>query len=70
MKFEIKSSADVESSMQRAHELRKEYIAQLLRAGMAALSRLIHGSRHAAESGINGVSATLRRDASACRQRA
>lgn len=62
--FEIKSSADVRSCIEQAHELRREYLGQQLRLGMAALSRLIHGSRQAAASAEAGASANARRGAS------
>jgi len=48
MNFGITSSVEPRSCVERAHELRREYIAQQLDAGMAALFRLIRGLRSAA----------------------
>lgn len=62
MNFGITSSAELRSGVERAHELRRAYIAQQLHLGMAALSRLIHGSWHAATSAGTAASANLQRD--------
>lgn len=64
MKFGIASSAEVEYWIERGRKLRNEYFAQQLRLGGAALSRLVHGSGHAAASGSAGASANPQRDPS------
>ena len=64
MKLGITSSAELRSCAERAHELRRDYIRQQLRLGMAALYRLIHGSRHAAASAGTGASANPQRGSS------
>lgn len=51
MNFGTTSSVELRSCVERAHELRREYIAQQLKVGIAALFRLIRGSRPAAAAG-------------------
>jgi len=63
MKVGITSSAEVRSCIERAKELRSEYILQQLRLGMAALSRLIHGSWHKAAAAGSGIPAHRQRTA-------
>jgi len=50
MNFGITSSVEPRSCVEQAHELRREYIAQQLDAGMTALFRLTRGLRSAAAS--------------------
>lgn len=59
MNFNMTSSDELQSCIERAHELRREYISQQLRLGRAALNRLIHGSWQAASA---AVSANPQRD--------
>lgn len=63
MNFGNASSVELRSCVERAHELRREYIAQQLDAGMAVLFRLIRGLRRAAAS-AGGASTKPQRDSS------
>lgn len=57
MKFGMMSSAELRACVERAHELRKEYLAQQVRVAKAAFYRLIRGLRHTAASAATGASA-------------
>lgn len=57
MKFGIMSSAELRVCVERAHELRKEYLTQQLLVAKAVFYRLIRGLRHTATSVATGASA-------------
>lgn len=57
MKFGMMSSAELQSCVERAHELRREYIAQHLHLAKAAFYRMVLGLRHTATSVATGASA-------------